>query len=115
MLLNRINHINELVLQGKAMEAFELYYDDNVSMQENESEPTVGKDANRQREIDFFGSITEFRSAEVLNVSAGEDVTMVEWHYDYTHRDWGVKNYRQVSVQKWRDGKIVAEKFYYPN
>lgn len=115
MLLNKINHINELVLQGKAMEAFEIYYDDNVSMQENESEPTVGKGANRQREIDFFGSITEFRRAEVLNVSAGDDVTMVEWHYDYTHKDWGVKNYKQVSVQKWENGKIVAEKFYYPN
>jgi hypothetical protein len=115
MLLNKINHINELVLQGKAMEAFDLYYDDNVSMQENELEPTIGKEANRQREVDFFGSITEFRGAEVLNVSAGEDVTMVEWHYDYTHKDWGVKNYKQVSVQKWKNGKIVSEKFYYPN
>lgn len=111
----KIKHLNQLVLEGKALDAFELYYDDAVVMQENHSTPTVGKDANRQREIDFFGSITEFRGASVLDVAAGSDVTMVVWHYDYTHKDWGVRNYKQVSVQKWKDGKIVSEQFFYGN
>jgi len=38
---------------------------------------------------------------------------MVEWHFDYTHKDWGIRNYTQVAVQDWKDGKIVKEKFYY--
>jgi hypothetical protein len=38
---------------------------------------------------------------------------MVEWHYDYTHAEWGERNYTQVSVQEWQDGQIVKEKFYY--
>ena len=113
MLLEKITHLNNLVLQVKAMEAFELYYDENVSMQENETEPTVGKEANRQREIEFFSNVTEFRGAEVLNVGVNENVTMVEWRYDYTHKDWGPRNYKQVSVQVWANGKIVSEKFYY--
>jgi hypothetical protein len=111
----KINHLNQLVLEGKVLEAFDLYYDDNVVMQENHSTPTAGKEANRQREIEFFGSITEFRGASVLDVATGEDVTMVVWHYDYTHKDWGVRNYRQVAVQKWKDGKIVNEQFFYGN
>lgn len=97
------------------MEAFELYYDDEVVMQENAQQPTVGKAANRQREQDFFGSITEFRKASVLGVTYGDNLTSVIWEYDYTHKDWGVRNYTQVSVQHWKNGKIVKEQFFYGN
>lgn len=112
-LLERITDLNDLVLQGKVMEAFEKYYDEDVVMQENELEPTRGKDSNRKREEDFFNNVTDFRSAKALKVTVGENVTMVEWHYDYTHKEWGVRNYSQVSVQHWRNGKIIEEKFYY--
>jgi hypothetical protein len=114
-LLEKISDLNDLVLQGKALDAFEKYYHDEVVMQENENPPTIGKDANRQREIEFFDSITEFRSARPLKVTVGEGITMVQWQYDYTHKDWGVKNYTQVSVQEWKDGKIIKEQFFYGN
>ena len=32
---------------------------------------------------------------------------------DYTHADWGKITHDQVSVQKWKDGKVVHERFYY--
>lgn len=114
-LLEKISDLNDLVLQGKALEAFDKYYHDDVVMQENENAPTIGKESNRKREEEFFSSITEFRGARPLKVSIGEDVTMVQWHYDYTHKDWGVRNYTQVSVQEWKDGKIVKEQFFYGN
>ncbi len=103
-----------MILQGKALEAFDQYYHTDVVMQENDLDPVVGKEANRKREEEFFGAITEFRGAKVLKVTVGEDnVTMVEWHMDYTHKDWGVRNYTQVAVQQWKDGKIINERFYY--
>lgn len=114
-LLDKISDLNDLVLQGKAMEAFDKYYHEEVVMQENTSDPTVGKSVNRKREEEFFGNITDFREATPLKVTVGQDVTMVEWHFDYTHKDWGVRNYSQVSVQQWKDGKIIEEKFYYSN
>ncbi|WP_420151577.1 nuclear transport factor 2 family protein [Spirosoma sp.] len=112
-LLHQIQALNQLVLQGRAMDAFEQYYDDQVVMQENALPPSIGKTANRQRETEFYGNVTQLRSMRVLDVTVGENVTMVVWHYDYTHRDWGVKNYTQVSVQHWRDDKIVREQFFY--
>lgn len=112
-LLEKIRGLNELVLQGKTMEAFEKYYDDNIVMQENESEPTIGKTANRRREEEFFSNIINFKSAKPLKVVLGENITMVEWHYNYIHKEWGERNYSQVSIQEWKNGKIVHEKFYY--
>jgi hypothetical protein len=105
--------IKQLVLQGNAMQAFEKYYGEDVVMQENENPPTVGKAANRQREEEFFAKVVEFRGAEVKNVAFGENVIISEWFLDYTHQDWGKRTYDQVSVQEWKDGKVVRERFYY--
>jgi len=113
-LLENISNVNDLILQGKALEAFEKFYHPDVVMQENDLPAVIGKDANRKREEDFFGAITEFRAAKVIGLAIGENNTsMVEWHMDYTHKDWGIKNYTQVAVQTWKDGQIINEKFYY--
>ena len=107
-----IEDLNQMVLQGQSMDAFEKYYADDIVMQEDNMEPIRGKAENRAREEEFFGKVTEFRGAAVKSVAVGEDITMVEWNFDYTHADWGVMNYDQVAVQRWSDGKIVSERFY---
>ena len=114
-LLEKINDLNGMILQGKALEAFDKYYHEDIVMQENNNPPIPGKAANRQREEDFFGAITEFRGAQPLKVTVGENTTMVEWHFDYTHREWGVRKFNQVAVQEWKDGQIIHERFYYGN
>ncbi|MEQ9425153.1 MAG: hypothetical protein RJQ09_12085 [Cyclobacteriaceae bacterium] len=40
-LLEKISDLNDLVLDGKALEAFEKYYHEDVVMQENENEPVM--------------------------------------------------------------------------
>ena|SRR5690349_15083304 len=114
-LLEKITDLNDLVLKGKALEAFDKYYHEDVIMQENESKPTIGKEINRKREEEFFSSISEFRGAKALKVTVGDETTMVQWQYDYTHKDWGIRNYIQVSVQEWKNGKIIKEQFFYGN
>lgn len=114
-LKEKVNELNQLVLSGKAMDAFEKFYHDDVVMQENENKPTLGKEANRQRELEFFANITEFRGARVLDVTTGDNVSMTVWHYDYTHKQWGERNYKQVSVQHWLNDTIIREQFFYGN
>ncbi len=111
----KLNHLNQLVVDGKLMDAFEIYYDDAVVMQENEQPPVDGKEANRLRELEFLNNIVEFRGATPTHVATGDNVSYVTWQYDYTHKLWGVKNYTQVSVQHWKDGKIIKENFIYNN
>ena len=111
----KLNHLNQLILDGNMMDGFDLYYHDEVVMQENELAPTVGKTANRERELQFLNSIAEFRGASVLSKAAGENITYVTWHFDYTHKEWGVRNYTQVNVQHWKDDKIIKEQFFYGN
>ena len=112
---NALTDLNNLVLEGKSLEAFEKYYHDDVSMQENNNPPTLTKAENYAREVEFYGNVTAFRSAAVQDVAIGDGISSVIWKYDYTHKEWGVRNYTQVSVQHWKDGKIIEERFIYLN
>jgi hypothetical protein len=112
-LKQHLKDLNSLITQDKELEAFEKHYSENVVMQENENAPTIGKAENRKRLQEFMDNIVEFRKAIVSDVAIGDNLTMTTWHFDYTHKQWGVRNYKQVSVQKWKEGKIYHEQFFY--
>jgi len=112
-LLEQISALNDMIIQGENLDAFEKFYSDDIVMQENDEEPTIGKEANRKRETDFVNSIIEMRAARPLNVAIGEGVTMVRWYFDYTHEEWGSMKYTQVAVQEWKNGLIVKEQYLY--
>ena len=112
---NSLKDLNQLVVEGKVMEAFEKYYHEEVAMQENQEQPTVSKASNRERENRFFADVVEFRNAAVEGLAVGDDISYVTWKYDYTHKHWGVRKYTQVSIQHWKDGKIIREQFIYHN
>lgn len=107
--------LNSMILEGKILEAFEKYYADDVIMQDNDTPVRVGKDTCRSFEEAFVNNLTAFRGAEVKNVLVSEEagVATVEWGFDYTHKEWGDRNYTQVTVQRWKDGKIFHELFLY--
>lgn len=105
--------LNEAILSGKAMEAFEEYYSDDVVMQENSEEPRVGKEANRKAEVEFFSSLAEFHEGKLLSSAVNGDVTLGEWFMDVTFRNGFRLKLAQVAVRRWKDGKIVHERFYY--
>lgn len=110
-----LQELNNLVISGRLIDAFEKFYHNDVVMQENNSAPTVSKNANYERELEFLNNVTEFRQAEVKGIGVNGNLSYVIWQYDYTHKDWGVRNYSQVSIQEWKDGKIIKEVFVYNN
>jgi SnoaL-like domain len=110
-----VDQLNQMILEGKTMEAFEKFYAEDVVMQDNDYPQRVGKEVNRQYEADFVNGITEFRGAKVVNTIISDGIAVVEMWMDFTHKDYGVRNYTQVSLQRWKNGHIVEEKFYYNN
>lgn len=115
-LKEKVETLNNMILNGLSLEAFERFYAEEIVMQENEDAPTVGKADNRIREKEFASNIVAFRHAEVKNVLVSDNITVVEWDLDFTHKEWGDRKFTQVSVQRWNDeGQIVNEKFHYNN
>lgn len=109
----RVEQLNEMIQQGKIMEAMREFYADDIVMVENDGEPTVGLEANLQREQMFVDN-TEWFGLELKGVAVGENISMVEWFMDFHTSHYGNRlRFTQVAVQRWRDGKIYDERFYY--
>ncbi len=113
-----VKELNDMILKGQVMEAFEKFYADDVVMQENSGELRVGKDICREFEKKFMESVEEFHGMK-LNASAFSndgEIAMNYWDMDVTFKGGKRKKSSQVSVQKWKDDKIVKERFFYdPN
>lgn len=113
-LLALVTDLNTMILSGEILPAHDKFYADGCVQMENEEMVFEGKELNRRREEEFVNNLTEFRGAEVKSVAvdAENNVTFVEWWMDYTHKEWGVRNYQQVSVARWEGDKIVHERYY---
>ena len=105
--------LNDMILSGQILEGFEKFYAENCTMQENAEEPRVGKDTNREFEKAFLDSIEEFHGAELLASAVSGDVSFSEWAMDVTFKGMGRVQMAQASVRRWKDGRVVAERFYY--
>jgi ketosteroid isomerase-like protein len=105
--------LNDAILSGKALEAFDRYYADDVVMQENSEEPRVGKEANRKAEVEFFSSLAAFNEGKLVSSAIDGDITFGEWYMDVTFNNGHRMKMAQVAVRRWKDGKIAHERFYY--
>ena len=110
----RDQELNDMILQGKILEAFEEFYADDIVMEEDGKE-RAGKDANREYEEQFVNSLEAFHDAEIRSRAVDEEnnVTLSEWFNDMTLEGVGRVQQEQVSVRTWNeDGQITNEKFY---
>lgn len=107
------DRINHAILTGKSMAAFEELYADNVIMQENSDPPCVGKDANRRREQAMAASVEAWHDAKLLTSAVEGDVSFSEWELDVTFKGAPRMTMAQVSVRRWKHGKVVDERFYH--
>ncbi len=102
-----------MIIDGQFIEAMEQFYHDQVQMRDNHRPACIGKAANLQREQAYVAGLIKFKTAKVLNFAVHDQVSMVEWHLHFTHQQLGEVNQRQVAVQRWQDGQIINEQFYY--
>ncbi|MFZ4508117.1 MAG: SnoaL-like domain-containing protein, partial [Fimbriimonas sp.] len=101
---DNVNQLIQLVLKGEILAAFDQFYAENVSMQENNNPPTVGKAANRVRETEFLGAIAEVHeNASTFSVVEG-DHAVIGWVLDFTNKEGTRLKLDQVAIQTWENG-----------
>ena len=113
----RIQEIYQMMNEGKALEAFDKYYDENVVMIEGDGNKREGKATNRKYEENFFAGVKQIHDGGTPFITNDEsnNVTMVETWMDVEFKDGNRMKLEQVARQKWNEGKIIEERFYYNN
>lgn len=110
---NQVQSVIDGILAGKILETFDAYYADDVVMSENGIDERVGKTVNREYEIQFLDNVQEFHGAKVGRVMVDGHHAAVEWSFDITFKDGNRVKMQQVTVQTWKDEKIIREDFYH--
>jgi ketosteroid isomerase-like protein len=110
---NLESELNAMIQKGEIMAAFEKYYAEDVVMQENSEPPFAGKTANRAREQAFVDSVGQVHAIKVVNSAVSGDVAFSEWLLDVTFRNGQRAQMAQVAVRRWKNDRVVHERFYY--
>ena len=112
-LQQRLNDLFGYIRQGKIIEAMNEFYDKDTVMQDNANPPTKGLAANIEREKQFMSGVKEWKGFNVTAQGVGDDVTFYECSLDFIASSGQSVHMEQVVVTKWKNGKIVHERFYY--
>ena len=109
-----VRHLHELITSGQTLLSMETYYAEDVEMQENEETPRAGKAACMSHEQENLKKVKHF-SATLLHsaIDSEQGIAFSEWEFAIVTLSGKTTAFREVSVQQWRDGKVVREKFYY--
>jgi hypothetical protein len=113
--LSRVNELQSWIGQGRIIDAMNEFYATDITMQENASPPTVGLHANIEREKKFLSIVKTWKGYNVKALAADEKAgtALIESTMDFVNQQDQHVHMAQVSVQRWKDGKIVHERFYY--
>lgn len=113
-LSEQVTALKQLIETGQTLDAMDRFYADDVTMQENEQPPRIGKAVCMAHERQMLAGVTSFKAillSQAINEETG--VVFSEWQYEST--DVSNRHFllTEVSVQHWRTNLIYQEKFYY--
>ncbi len=109
----RLEDLFRYIREGRILDAMQEFYAEDVAMQENANTPTVGLAANIEREKQFMSGVKEWKGFEVKGAGVGNGITFYEAVFDWVATNGQPVHLEQVTVARWRNGKIVHERFYY--
>lgn len=101
------------VESGRHVEAIEMWYHPDASMQENNSAPRQGRDALVRHEAAVLARMREVVS-ECLSPPVCEgDRVVIHWRFRFTGQDGSQTTLEELAWQEWRGDRIVRERFFY--
>ncbi len=111
----RVEQLKGYINEGKILEAMDEFYHDDVVMQENAEAPTSGLAANIEREKQFLSIVKQWNWTKwhATAVNDEDNVSFVEYGFEFVNTDGQTVVYEQAVVQRWQDGKIISERFYH--
>ena len=112
-LANTVSDFNELVANFDYPTAHEKFYHKDLIKHENENAPTINLD-NHRKEMERFLAKISNNTAQMISSIVSDNISVTEWHYQFDHADWGRRDFKQVSIQRWKDDEIIHERHLYP-
>ncbi len=113
-ILTNVNAVLSLLAEGQFIQAMETYLDDDVTLWEGNNEPKRGKAHCLKVEEELLATVTAFHGYEVKSGPAvSGDTSFYEAVMSFDTNDGTSHRFEQVVRTKWRNGKIIDERYYH--
>ncbi len=103
----------ELVEAGKAIDALDMFYAENASMQENQARPRIGKAALLAHETTAQAAVTDMTARCVRPILVEGDTVVIRWTFDYVDGQGRAVHFQELAYQRWAGDNILEEQFFY--
>ncbi|MEM6325994.1 MAG: SnoaL-like domain-containing protein, partial [Bacteroidota bacterium] len=99
-------------------DAIDTYYHDDIEIVEATGDTFHGKETQKGRVQEWMSSVEEMHDGGIRAIAAtetapGTGVALIETYADVTFKGAGRRAIEEVAVQRWEDGQVVHERFYY--
>ncbi len=105
--------LDTMTAAGAILDALDKYYSESCTFTEMAGGASR---ENRQAQHDhlsgFFSTLEGFNGAALHGSAVRGDLSYSEWTFDMTAGDGSPIVWNEVLVRRWKDGKVVEEKFY---
>jgi len=102
-----------LVESNDHVQACELFYTEQSTMQENQGMPRVGRDAHVASERQVMARAESVTSTCVRPVLVNGDHVVIRWIFRFAWRDGSVTRMEELAWQRWEGERIAEETFFY--
>ena len=104
----------ELLLSNQGLTAIDRFYHPNIEQYENHQEPLKGKKLLRAKEEAVSQGVSDV-ATKLSDVVIVEQEQLVWGRMTITFKseEVGAKTLDQAFMQRWKDGQIIEQRFYY--
>jgi len=98
---------------GDYLGAIQDFYAVDATMQENLEAPRVGRDVLLEHERRILAGVEAMGATRLGRILIEGDQVVIRWRFVMVTAQGPDRELEEVAWQTWRDGRIVAEQFYY--
>ncbi len=98
---------------NKHDEAIEQFYTVDASMQENQSEPRVGRNFLIENEQKVLSRVKFLTSKCIRPVFINDDYVVIKWIFNFVWKDGTSTHIEEIAHQQWKGEYIFKEQFFH--
>lgn len=104
----------QLLEQKANMDVIDTYYDEQIIQIENDQAPIIGRQRLKKMEILNLAKVSALRQhITTLVIDEIQQIVMGEMMIKFANKQEVAKQLNQAFIQKWKDGRIIYQRFYY--
>lgn len=111
--IETVENFISIVEANEHDKAIEKFYTIDASMQENHSEPRVGRNNLLENERKVLSRVKAMESKCIRPVFIKNDYVVIRWYFKFEWKDGTITEIEEITHQHWKGEYISEERFFY--